>query len=146
VNIDLKSPLQRLVGTVVGLVLFIVAMEIRGCIQSHADAVAHKLELKTIDAELAKGQKLDGSKVADSLQDLVPLAEKWGWHSFDYRARVAEKATPNERLELRLKMGERKKDIVEWVNAEGPKSGVTKEIVAFVALCDAAEEVAERYK
>jgi hypothetical protein len=120
-------------------------MEIKGCIEGAAAKREHAAAMVKVDERIKKGQKLDASAVPANLQDVIPLAEKWGWYDEDVRERVAEKATPEEKTQLKVVVEKNQQAIKDWVNTEGPKK-LTTEMMCFMALCTAAEEVSERKK
>ena|SRR5579871_5333122 len=150
-TLDLRSPISRVIGVVIGLALWIGFMEIRGCIAGHQEKAAAAARTKEIDARISKGQKIDAAKVPDNLSDLIPLAEKWGWGDEEIRDRVIEKASLAEKRLLTTTVTKDRMDQIEtWLKSRQNElvgsalRGENNELSAFVGLVVAAQDVAAK--
>ena len=136
--LDLTSPLNRIVGAVVGLAIFLGFAEVRSCVRGSLAASAHE---KRVDEAIAKGVHVKSENVPAQLLDLVPLVERWGYADEDVRERVAEKSSPAQRLQLTMGVADRRADIDRWLGGVTSIAQINEEMVAFHALCEAADEV-----
>jgi len=85
-------------------------------------------------------QQLDATKVPEELRPLVPLAERWGiGDDVDRNAKV-DRATPEERTELRSALAPLDSRITEWLNSFG-QGAMTDEAAAFMYMQLALEEM-----
>lgn len=141
--LDLSSPLNRIVGTVIGIAIFIGVAEVRSCVRSSFAASAHE---RQVDQAIAKGVHLKAENVPSQLADLVPLVERWGFSDDEVRERVAEKSSPAQRLQLTMGVADHRADIERWLGSVTSFSQINEEMVAFHALCEAADEVKAKYK
>jgi hypothetical protein len=137
---DLSRPVGRVIGAVIVLTILGGVREVRAWLAERSYRAERE---ERADAAIARGMHLRVDSVPGELAELVPLAEKWGYPDEDVRARVAEKATPAERLALTMAVGDHRADIERWVNSQRG-AGITDEVVVFVSLCEAADELKTR--
>ncbi len=88
----------------------------------------------------APPQQLDAAKVPEDLRPLVSLAERWGiGDDVDRNAKV-DRATPEERTELKSALGPLDSRITEWLNSFG-QGAMSDEAAAFMYMQLALEEM-----
>jgi hypothetical protein len=83
---------------------------------------------------------LDPGKVPADLQDLVPLAQRWGIGDDVLRSEQVQKATDAERSELRAAFGPRHRRITAWLDSFG-QGAMPEEAAAFMYTQLAIEEM-----
>jgi hypothetical protein len=84
--------------------------------------------------------RLDPAKVPADLQDLVPLAQRWGIGDDVARSERVRKATDAERAELRAAFGPRQSRITAWLDSFG-QGAMPDEAAAFMYTQLAIEEM-----
>lgn len=88
----------------------------------------------------AVAQRLNPEQVPEDLRHLVPLAEKWGiGDDVDRNAKV-ERATPEERSELRAAITPVASRITTWLDSFG-QGAMSDEAAAFMYMQLALEEM-----
>jgi hypothetical protein len=96
------------------------------------------------DAELAEADRaatrVDPKEVPGDLRDLIPLAERWGVGDDSSRAWLVDRASTEEKHELRVALEGRGDRIGAWLDSfgEGPFSDSAG---AFLYLMEAVEEM-----
>lgn len=83
---------------------------------------------------------LDPGKVPADLQDLVPLAQRWGIGDDIVRSERVQKATDAQRSELRAAFGPRQARITAWLDSFG-QGPMPEEAAAFMYTQLAIEEM-----
>jgi hypothetical protein len=84
--------------------------------------------------------RLDPAKVPADLQDLVPLAQRWGIGDDVARSERVRKASDAERAELRAAFGPRQSRITAWLDSFG-QGAMPDEAAAFMYTQLAIEEM-----
>ena len=84
--------------------------------------------------------RLDPAKVPADLRDLVPFAPRWGSGEDVGRSERVQKATADERSELRAAFGPRQARITAWLDSFG-QGAMPEEAAAFMYTQLAIEEM-----
>lgn len=88
-------------------------------------------------------RRLDPAAVPASLRGLVPLAERWGIGDDVDRARALERATDEEKEQLREAVDEHGAEITRWLDSFGQGTVMPDEAAAFMYMQLAVEEMPE---
>jgi hypothetical protein len=83
---------------------------------------------------------IDPSQVPQNLRDLVPMAEFWGVGDDIIRADIEEKASDEQKQELRAKLAGRATDVNAWLNSFGDRE-MSDEAGHFMYMLEALDEM-----
>lgn len=92
------------------------------------------------DAAVMSRYVLDPAKVPVHLQELIPLAEKWGIGDDVERGEFIERASPEERQALRSAVAPYQAPITAWLDSFGSRQ-LSDEAAAFMYMQLAIEEL-----
>jgi hypothetical protein len=85
-------------------------------------------------------RRLNRERVPAELQDLVPMAERWGIGDDVERNSKVDRATPTEREALRMAIEPHQAGITAWLDSFG-KGQMSEEAAAFMYMQLALEEM-----
>jgi hypothetical protein len=85
--------------------------------------------------------KINPENVPETLHDLVPLAIKWGIADDIMRSDFEQKASEEEKQELKSAMAGRTADINSWLNSFENGKPMSDEAACFMYMLEAVDEM-----
>ena len=94
-----------------------------------------------LTAERYKPPRLDPEKVPQQLRDLLPLAAKWGIGDDIIRDDFEQKASEDEKQELKNSLSGRTSEVTKWLDSFGIGKPMPKEAACFMYMLEALDEM-----
>jgi hypothetical protein len=94
-----------------------------------------------LTADRYKPPTLNPVKVPEQLRDLLPLAAKWGIGDDIIRDDFEQKASEDEKQQLKKTLKGRTEEITKWLNSFGIKKPMPEEAACFMYMLAACDEM-----
>jgi len=103
---------------------------------------ANEMKAKyNLTAERYKPPRLDLEKVPEQLRDLLPLAAKWGIGDDIIRDDFEQKASEDEKQELKNSLSGRTAEVTQWLDSFEAGKPMPKEAACFMYMLEALAEM-----
>lgn len=103
---------------------------------------AEKMKEKyNLTAERYKAPRLDSEKVPEHLRDLLPLAAKWGIGDDVMRDDFEQKASEDEKQELKNALSGRTAQVTQWLDSFEAGRPMPEEAACFMYMLQALDEM-----
>jgi hypothetical protein len=139
-----KKNLIFYVGMAVVLVVIIVTLSLgRRPRMRYGEIIGAKemQEKYNLTAERYKPPDLDPEKVPDKLRDLLGLAIKWGIGDDIIRDDFEQKASEDEKQELKKALTGRTSEISQWLDSYSKDKAMSEEAACYMYMLKALDEM-----
>ena len=131
-----------LVGIVLLIAILMVFLNHRPRMKHGEILPANEMKAKyNLTAESYKHPKLDPEKVPEHLRNLLPLAAKWGIGDDIIRDDLEQKASEDEKQELKNSLSGRMTEVTQWLDSFDVGKPMPEEAACFMYMQQALDEM-----